>query len=66
MSRERYYSLIYRILVKIWGREPNPGDRLLIMNYAGTAYVRTLRLRQRIVLFVINLHLKDVTKNSKD
>lgn len=66
MNREKYYNLVYRLLVRLWGREPTPGDRVLIMCYVGTPYAKTLAYRQRIVLWVISWHLSDVTKNSKD
>lgn len=66
MQRERYYNRIYRILVKLWGHEPTISDRLLIMNYAGNLLARSLSFRKRLVLFLIERHLKDIKRKTLD
>lgn len=66
MKRERYYNRIYRILVKLWGQEPTISDRLIIMNYAGNLLARSLSFRKRLVLFLIEQHLKDIKRKTID
>lgn len=65
MQRCRYYNVVYRILVWVWGREPTITDRLLIMHYVDTVYARTLSIRRQLVLFVIKWHLRDIKRNSE-
>lgn len=62
MHREKYYALVYRLLVWVWGQEPTISDRLLISHYAGHPLARSLSIRQRIVMFIIYIHLKTLKR----
>jgi hypothetical protein len=57
---------LYRLLLWIWPGECGVGDRILIMNYAGTELARSLTWRQRIVCALVHQHCKRMARLTVD
>jgi hypothetical protein len=65
-SAMQWTSLAFKVLAWIWPGELSPGERILIMTYAGTDMARSLSWRQRIVCAAVAHHCRRMAANAID
>jgi hypothetical protein len=63
---EKYMPLAIGILHVIWPGECGVGDRLLVTEYAGTPFAKTLPWRKRLVCFLVASYIAQQKQKARD